>query len=189
MDIYIIRHTTPKIEKGICYGQTNLDLVENYIKEFETIRSQIPNDRIYNVISSPLKRCDLLAQEFDTEVTYDNRLKELNFGNWEMKPWNVIPSEEIDPWMKDFVNIKTPNGESYIQLASRVSDFFEELTLFKSKKDVIIVTHAGPIRSLLAKLLNIPLEKSFSIKIQYGEVFHLKKEESKLKIVSKINIS
>ena len=26
MEIYLVRHTTPNIKKGICYGQTDIDI-------------------------------------------------------------------------------------------------------------------------------------------------------------------
>ena len=187
MDIYLVRHTTPKISKGICYGQSDLDLVDNYSEEFKVVHNKIPENN-YKVISSPLKRCDLLAKTFKDSIVYDNRLKELNFGDWELTPWNDIPKEEIDPWMKDFVNVKVPNGESYVQLASRVHSFFKDLIDSKNNQNTIIVSHAGPIRALLSAILDIPLEKSFSIKIQYGDVFHLKKEDDIIRIVSEIDI-
>lgn len=37
MKIYLIRHTTPHIEKGICYGQTDLDVAETFNNEAEII--------------------------------------------------------------------------------------------------------------------------------------------------------
>ena len=42
MDIYLVRHTTPKIDKGICYVQSDLVLVDSYPEEFKTIKDTIP---------------------------------------------------------------------------------------------------------------------------------------------------
>ncbi len=186
MEIYIIRHTTPNIEKGICYGQTDLSLVNTFPEEFKTIKQQIPNNSHYIIKSSPLKRCALLANYLGSNVVFDDRLKELDFGDWEMQPWNTIPEETLNPWMKDFVNTKVPNGESYINLASRVNNFFEETINLQNEQDLIIVTHAGPMRAFLSSILSIPLEKSFDIKIQYGDVFHLRKEKEVLKLITEI---
>ncbi len=192
MEIYIIRHTTPDIEKGICYGQTNLDLVDTFHEEFKTIKQQIPNNtnnKNYIIKSSPLKRCALLAKHLNTKVLFDDRLKELDFGDWEMKRWNDISEETLNPWMEDFVNIRVPNGESYIDLASRVNGFFEDMIHSQDKQNLIIVTHAGPIRAFLASVLNIPLEKSFNIKIQYGDIFHLKKEGDSWHLISEVKLT
>ena len=181
MDIYIIRHTSPNIEKGICYGQTDIGLANTYKEEFNTIIESIPNLKDFSVISSPLKRCAQLAKQFSNDILFDNRLKELDFGDWEMKSWDAIPKQEIDPWMEDFVNIAVPNGESYTQLALRVNTFFEEIAHSQNNKNLIIITHAGVIRAFLSKLLNIPLKDSFNIKIGYGDIFHLKRENENLK--------
>ncbi|NMH86645.1 alpha-ribazole phosphatase [Flavivirga algicola] len=189
MEIYIIRHTTPNIEKGICYGQTDLDLADTYSKEFKTITQQIPNSKSYLVKSSPLKRCALLANHLNSQVLFDDRLKEFDFGDWEMKRWNDISEETLNPWMEDFVNTRVPNGESYIDLASRVHSFFEDIIYSKDKQNLIIVTHAGPIRAFLASVLNIPLEKSFHIKIKYGAIFHLKREGNSWNLISEINLN
>ncbi|GAA3598665.1 alpha-ribazole phosphatase [Flavivirga amylovorans] len=188
MEIYIIRHTTPNIEKGICYGQSDLDLADSFPEELKTIKQQIPDSKAYHIKSSPLKRCALLANHLGSHVLFDDRLKELDFGDWEMKAWNDISEEALNPWMKDFVNTKVPNGESYVDLASRVNNFFEDIIQSHDEKDLVIVSHAGPIRAFLSSVLDIPLEKSFHIKIQYGDVFHLEKESNSLKLISEIDL-
>ncbi len=186
MEIYLIRHTTPKVEKGICYGQTDLDLAESYSEEFNTIHETLPKGN-YKVYSSPLKRCDVLAKTYSDTITYDDRLKELNFGDWEMQPWDNIPKQDIEPWMEDFVNIIVPNGESYTQLSKRVNDFFSSLIEKNEHQNSIITTHSGVIRAYLAKLLGIPLKDSFNMTINYGDVFKLKKEGNQIKVVSEVN--
>jgi len=188
MDIYIVRHTTPKIEKGICYGQSDLALIDSYLDEFNVILDTIPKGD-YHIISSPLQRCSAFAKAYTSPITYDDRLLELDFGDWELMPWNDIPQKDIEPWMNDFVNVRVPNGESYIDLTTRVYSFFDELIQSEFTQPVIIVTHAGPIRALLAKLLEIPLEKSFRIKVQYGDVIHLKKEDNDIKVITDIPVS
>ena len=186
MEIYVIRHTTPDITKGICYGQSDLDLVKNYNEEFGIVKSKISNTEGFKVISSPLKRCTKLAKSFSDKVIFDERLKELNFGDWELKPWNDIPEKEFNPWMTNFVNLAVPNGESYTELALRVNHFFEELLHSADNKNLIIITHAGPIRAFLANLLKVELKDSFNIKINYGDVFKLKKEDNTFKLLTPI---
>ena len=56
MLIHIIRHTTPDIAKGICYGQTDLALASSFYEERELLTSKLLDsyDAIY---TSPLQRC------------------------------------------------------------------------------------------------------------------------------------
>ena len=53
-----------------------------------------------------------------------DRLMEMNFGDWEMKNWNDIPPEQLNPWMEDFVNIRASNGESFIDYMNESKPFY-----------------------------------------------------------------
>ncbi|MFC5045972.1 alpha-ribazole phosphatase [Aquimarina hainanensis] len=172
MEIYVIRHTTPDIAKGICYGQSDIGVVDTFDQEKENIHRQLPLSEITTVYSSPLLRCKLLAETFQKPVVYDERLKELNFGDWELQSWDAIDQKELKPWMDDFVTTPVPNGESYIALQKRVVSFYQSLPHSSSQK-IIIVSHAGSLRALLSYLQNISLKDSFNIKIAYGDVIQL----------------
>lgn len=170
MEIYLVRHTETVCVKGICYGQADVELMEPYFKQFQEIKRQIPQEAIF--YSSPLKRCTVLADFLSTSnYTTDNRLMEMNFGNWELKSWDDIPSEEIDPWMNDFVNVNVPNGESFVELHDRVLSFIEEKK--EDASSLVIVTHAGVIRSFLCKQMNLDLKDAFSNKVDFGQVIKI----------------
>jgi alpha-ribazole phosphatase len=169
MQVYLIRHTSPDIAPGICYGQSDLALkTELFEAEFKAIQAKIPA-QFSQVYSSPLQRCQQLAQCFCAQPMLDDRLKELNFGQWEMQAWDKIPQHELDPWMANFVNIAPPDGENFQQLYQRNVDFIKQL-LTQNIDNVAIITHAGNIRSWLSFVLGLPLENSFKIKLNYGAV-------------------
>ena len=171
MEILLIRHTTPAIEKGVCYGQSDLHLVDSYRKEFEKVQEEIGVQSFPMIYSSPLLRCSQLANHLSSNVIFDDRIKELDFGHWEMIPWADINQDDLNVWMNDFVNVQVPNGESYVDLQQRSVQFVEEIK--KEQKDSItIITHAGVIRSLWAYANSIPLKKSFDLKLNYGS--HIK---------------
>lgn len=169
MEVYLIRHTTPLIDKGICYGQSDIALAESFHNEARQLIQQIP-ENIDAVYSSSSSRCYKLARLIKSDqVIIDNRLLEMNFGDWEMKNWDEIDKENLDKWMKDFVNVRVPNGENFIDLYKRVCDFIENLNKAGFHK-IAVVTHAGVIRSFISKTLDSPLEKAFEIKVNYCSV-------------------
>lgn len=176
MEIYLIRHTETICEKGICYGQSDVDIAVPFDSIFENILSQLPSEAL--IFSSPLKRCVILAkyiQENIKTISFqeDHRLKEMNFGDWELKPWNDIPPEQLNPWMEDFVKIKVSNGESFIELHERVGDFLAEKKTKKTNSPLVIVTHAGVIRSFLCHHSGLPLKDAFQNKVDFGEVIKI----------------
>ncbi|WP_163398957.1 alpha-ribazole phosphatase [Flavobacterium fluviatile] len=176
MEIYLVRHTETICEKGICYGQSDVDIAEPFDTVFKNILSHLPSEAI--IFSSPLKRCVTLAKYIQNNIktiSYqeDKRLMEMNFGDWEMKMWNDIPPEELNPWMEDFVNIKVSNGESFVELHKRVEGFLIEKKSNNIDFPIIIVAHAGIIRSLLCHHSSLPLRDAFHNKVDFGEVIKI----------------
>ncbi|UXX78081.1 alpha-ribazole phosphatase [Reichenbachiella carrageenanivorans] len=168
MEIYLIRHTTPKIEPGVCYGQSDLALTAQFESESQQVHQNIDKPFDY-IFSSPLKRCTQLANTFETTVQQENRLMELNFGDWEMKKWKSIPQSALNLWMEKYVTQGPPKGESYEQLKSRVVEIFKGI-ISQNRTCTGIITHAGPIRAILSHVLNLSLKDTFTIKIDYGSV-------------------
>ena len=122
------------------------------------------------VYVSPLQRCAKLATYlFEDKYTTDDRLKEMNFGKWEMQDWHDIPTEEITPWMNDYFTVAPPEGESMEQVIRRVKAFLDELNSQPSER-CIIVAHAGVIRIAVGLLLKTPQAEWMSLKVGYGEV-------------------
>ena len=167
MELYLIRHTTPAVAAGICYGQADLDVTETFFQEAACIIRHLPAT-IRKVYSSPLQRCRKLAEYLFPKhpIEYDDRLKEINCGNWELSPWEQIETAHLHRWMNDLADAVIPQGESYRQLYHRVVQFFEELP---HHEPVAVVTHGGVIRSMLAYLKGVQLTESFdAFRIRYG---------------------
>lgn len=172
MEIYLVRHTTPAVEKGICYGQADLDITETFKAEAAEIKQLLP--AAATVYSSPLQRCSKLAAYIynNSPVIYKDDLKELHCGDWELQSWDDIPRHEIDPWMNDFVNVVIPGGESYVQLYERTTTCFTAIAA--AKQVAVVFTHGGVIRSLLSYITATPLLESFAaFKLHYGCVVHI----------------
>ncbi|SHF77438.1 alpha-ribazole phosphatase [Flavobacterium segetis] len=176
MEVYLVRHTETVCEKGICYGQSDLEILEPYDAVFQSVLKQLPQDA--KLYSSPLRRCVALARfvkdslQIDA-IHQDSRLLEMNFGDWELKNWDAIEPEDLNPWMSDFVNVRVPNGESFTDLHLRVSDFMQNELETNGTKPIIIIAHAGVIRSFLCKILNIPLKDAFQNKVDFGAVIKI----------------
>ena len=201
MDIYLVRHTKVAVSQAICYGASDVALDEAvYDAQFAKIKDCVCSLQNTLFYSSPLNRCGKLAEDllsFQNEavalnhskpIIYDDYLKELNFGDWELMPWNDIPAQELNPWMADFVNVKPPNGENFLELSTRVWDFWNKNivsnTLLADK--VVIVSHGGCIRAFLSNILGLPLRNAYRIHLDYGSVSKIKIQSNHL-TVSYIN--
>lgn len=179
MEVHLIRHTTVDVQKGICYGQSDVDVSDTFIQEAAALRLKLDQD--YECIySSPLKRCTLLANQLNLgETRIDSRLKEINFGTWELKEWNDIDSSSLTKWHENIVHFNDYSGESLLVFQYRVQSFLQELLKCKGEK-VMIVTHAGVIRLFYQFVMEFPLENMMKLPVQFGmnHVFEIDKNKS-----------
>jgi alpha-ribazole phosphatase len=173
MDIYLVRHTAVYNPNKLCYGQAEIPLEENFTSDFNWIEENLSHALAINsiVYSSSLRRCTKLATYLSEDnFTVDDQLKELNFGAWELQPWDNINPKQLNPWMADFVNYTVPKGENFIDLASRCLEFWNQIKENEIHENIIVVTHAGVIRSILANILGFPLKNAFDIQIDYSSI-------------------
>jgi alpha-ribazole phosphatase len=158
----LVRHTTPDVEKGICYGQTDLALAGSFAMEAQAVAARlsgmVPG---LPILSSPLMRCRRLAESLGPHEVHP-AFTEMDFGRWEGVSWDAIPRHELDAWAGDFMGARPHGGESVAQLRDRVAAGLESLP-----QDCVIVTHAGVIKAVAA-ILNHP--EGWEIKPAFGEV-------------------
>lgn len=175
MEIYLIRHTQTDTQKGLCYGQTDVSLAENFLDEVRDILKKIPAEAC--VFSSPLTRCTRLARLINDAVILDNRLLEINFGDWENVLFSNIEPEKLHDWTENFIALAPPSGESFTQLCLRVENFWNDLIKLDHER-IVIVTHAGVIRALLAVILQLPPANAFQFNVSLGSIHKLRYENN-----------
>ncbi|MES2911273.1 MAG: histidine phosphatase family protein [Pseudomonadota bacterium] len=159
MKLWLVRHATPLVEAGVCYGQ--LDMQAD-AQATQAAAADLSVTLPLNILaaSSPLQRCRQLAQALtalrpELAFTIDNRLQEMHFGNWENRAWSNVSKSEMDDWTTDFGNYRAgQNGESVSTFMHRVASAFDALP---RHTDVLWVTHAGVIRA--AQLLTQGIRK------------------------------
>lgn len=180
MRITLIRHTALNVEPHICYGQSDVEVAATFETETQALLQKLQGLRFDAIYTSPLQRCQRLARVLHSaldceaeEVRPDDRLKELHFGDWEMVPWDAIPREEFDRWANDYANLAPPNGETFSQMHARAKGFLEDVCAHSYGRSLLVVTHGGLIRALIAEALGLPLKRLFRFAIDHGSVTQL----------------
>lgn len=190
MELFVIRHTEVNNPENLCYGNIEMPLVKNYEKITKKFFDNLPKN-IEKIFSSPSKRCTDLLECMNLEFSKRKELKELDFGDWEGRRWSEINKADLNTWMNDFIYKSPKNGEKMIDLYNRVIDFTKNIFTMNLSK-VLFVTHAGVIRALLSKGLEISLEDTFNIKINHDEIFSFRvnyQKELELSFLQMLNIN
>jgi alpha-ribazole phosphatase len=174
MKLTLIRHTSLQIEPGICYGQSDIDVAVSFADELARTQAKLTDIAFDAIYCSPLQRCVKLAEALNLgEPTLDSRLKELHFGDWEMQAWDDIPRDIFDDWAHDYANKAPPNGETFSQLQQRGIHFLDEILSKHVGENILVISHGGLIRALLAHVLNMELKGLFRFTIDHGSVTQL----------------
>ncbi|WP_009908601.1 histidine phosphatase family protein, partial [Burkholderia thailandensis] len=137
-----------------------------------------PAARASRVWSSPLARCAnvarVLADDMRVPVEIDSRLREIDFGAWEMRSWDAIGCDALDRWSADLMHSREHGGESAAQFVARVRPALAALAASASASWV--VTHAGVMRALASHALDVPLEALLARPIAMGGIVWLRRD-------------
>ncbi len=196
MHLFLIRHTAVGVS-GICYGHHDVPLADTFAAEAAATLARLPADVLAApdliVYASPATRCRLLAEALAPNpaiLQFDERLRELHFGDWEGQPWDAIPRPELDRWSADYERLAPPNGETFGAMRHRLAGFLADLAAHAdgaapdATSPVLVFTHGGAIRALLGAVLEFPLANAFRLTIDYGSLTRLRYAHGRWQVLS-----
>ena len=167
---YVVRHGETAQNLRMTYlGTQDEPLTENGVRQAGRVAEALSQLSVELVISSPFRRAaDTAGQICDgcgVELRLDSRLAEGSFGRWEGYTRDEVLNLGTDDaalllrWEKD-ASCSPPGGESIESVQRRVAGLIEELRSTYSGRSVVLVSHVGPIKALLATVLEIPLQST-----------------------------
>lgn len=139
---YFVHTTTIQNEKEIAAGWTPGELSEIGIKQAIELGKIKSTTKFNAIISSDLKRAidtAKLAFKDKYKIISDNRLREINYGEFTNKPLAQFRSNRIY-----YVTNPFPSGESYKDVEKRILGFLTFLKKDYSGNHVAIVAHHAP---------------------------------------------
>jgi alpha-ribazole phosphatase/probable phosphoglycerate mutase len=172
--IDIIRHGEPLGGKRY-RGQIDDPLSD---KGWQQMRDAVADYNPWQVIvTSPLVRCAAFAEELanrhDIPLEFEDRLKEIRWGQWE----GSTPAElnSADPLtvaraMRDPLQHRPSDAEDINAFRQRIVDAWQDIAAKHRGKHVLIVAHAGVVRAVLTHLLQIPVENMFRIHVANASI-------------------
>ena len=129
MKVYIVRHTSVVLDGNhVCYGFSDIDVRPTFREEATLTRQALEGLSFDGVFSSPLRRARKLATFCGyPDPIVDDRLKEMNFGEWEGKLWSdIIIDQGTQEFFLRYIDHPTPGGESLRMQYDRVRSFLME---------------------------------------------------------------
>ncbi len=173
MEIIFVRHGESELNKrGVFCGWTDSPLTLKGIEQAHEVSRKLKDETIDRIISSDLDRCyktaEIINKNHKSEIELNSELKELNFGQWEGLSYEDICNKypkESKRWQEDHNYYKVPMGESLDEMYKRVNNAFEVIKKGQGKERILIISHAGVIRSILSKEISGGIKDYWKFKI------------------------
>ena len=177
---FLVRHGETAENARMRYlGTRDEPLTENGMRQALHVADALSQIPIAAIISSPMRRAADTAAPIQkacgVELRLDRRLAEGSFGRWEgLSRAEVLElgnpdAELLARWESD-PSCAPPGGESINDVQKRVIRLVEELKEEFAGSSVVLVSHVGPIKALLAAALGVSPQVSRRLFLDPGTI-------------------
>jgi broad specificity phosphatase PhoE len=151
--LYLVRHgRTAANAGGRLQGRIDLPIDDVGRSQAAALRSLVTN--VDRLICSPSLRARQTAEVFGVEPELDDRWLEMDYGDFDGMPMLDVPRDQWGKWVSD-IDFRPPNGETLREMGSRVHGACDELREAAREQDVVVVSHATPIKAAMAWALGV----------------------------------
>ncbi|HYC59672.1 MAG TPA: histidine phosphatase family protein [Thermoanaerobaculia bacterium] len=161
MAVILVRHPET-VDPRLISGHSDVAVAPHALATLDSLAASLP--RVRHIVSSDLSRCRVLAEavaaQRGVECIYDVRWREQTFGAWDGKRWDEVDGRE---YLEQWITATPPGGESIVDVQTRVI-----AALADAGHDTLVVTHAGPIRCVLAIVCGLSIADAFAVPIPFG---------------------
>lgn len=182
--LWLLRHgaTDWNLAGQLC-GQHDVPLAAEGRAQARWAARRLQSEQISRVYASDLvraKQTAAIVMRSHSEpgtLHVDAAWREASFGEWEGLTFAQI-AEHYGPqpgFFADPLHYTPPAGEPFSQLVQRVQAAFADLMQTaandpESAGDILLVSHAGPLRVLLCTILGLPFERQWQLRLNHGSL-------------------
>ena len=176
--IIFVRHGhTKETEAGKLYTDHHSLLTERGLEQAQNAAAWLKNETVELLLCSEAARvagsAAIIGKAIGLQAQIINGLNEQHVGDWEGRTYLEI--KKADPelyksWSQDPIRNRAPNGESIEDVYSRVKSDIHDLIRNYTGKKLVLVSHAGVIRSALVAALGMPLDNFWRLSIPTGSI-------------------
>lgn len=155
--IDLLRHGSVE-GKAALYGRTDVPLSPTGYRQM--LSHMAAFQTVDKIISSPLTRClsgaQAISQQVNRSVTPLSSLQECDFGDLDGVPFDALRSQwpKLEAFWQQPAKATLPQAETLNAFHHRVLSGWQQI-LTQQAKHLLVVSHGGVIRQILAHLLGI----------------------------------
>jgi broad specificity phosphatase PhoE len=192
---WMIRHAlVEENARATLYGVMDVELCPHTLIEqapiYAALAQRLP--RPAHWVVTPLMRTRRTAEAIfaagypRAEWHTEPGLIEQNLGDWQGLPHADLPKKLRIPahafWPIGGME-RPPNGETFAEVIGRVGPVMEDLARRHAGEDVIVVSHGGTIRGVVAHALGIGADNALHLSVANVSLTRLERHDAGWKVV------
>lgn len=173
----LLRHGETELGGGLRGSLDDALTATGWAQMRAAVLQQGPWDRL---VSSPLQRCARFAEELgerlNLPMSLEKDLQELHFGAWEGQSAAALmetDAEGLGLFWADPYGFTPPDGEPVSDFSHRVLGAVARLHQAYAGQHVLLISHGGVMRLLLAQARGLPREQLLNVEVGHGGLFRL----------------
>ena len=190
--IIFLRHAQAENNtKRILAGRTEgVPLTKTGIEQAERIAKYLAPIDISAIYSSPIERArhtaEFVAKNCSLEeVVIDERLTEIDMGKFTRMNYDDMFAKYGNIFLKFYENdpvISEHEVETFPDVQKRVLDMVDHVLKKHNNENVILVTHMDPIKSMLAKVMNLVPQTLFELIVANASLTIITEQDKKFSL-------
>ncbi|HBC92134.1 MAG TPA: alpha-ribazole phosphatase [Pelotomaculum sp.] len=176
--VYLIRHGETEWNNTMKFqGATDIPLSERGRRQAVSLGKRLAALKLDAFYASDLVRAretaTIISSRHGMSIETIPALRELNFGAWEgltIAEIQKLFANELEQWWENPFSIRIPGGETYNELIERSVNAIKEIVARHSDGRIAVVSHGGPIRSIVGSVLEMDLGKYWRLGLHNGSL-------------------
>ena len=166
--LYLVRHgRTEANAAGRLQGRIDLPIDDVGRAQAAAVTTVV--SKVDRVVCSPSLRTRQTAEVFGVEPELDDRWLEMDYGDFDGVAMADVPPDMWAEWITN-ADFRPPGGESLQEMGNRVFAACDDLLEAARTSDIVVVSHATPIKAAMAWALGVDVTITWRSQIDQASI-------------------
>jgi broad specificity phosphatase PhoE len=169
--IAFVRHGETNVNReGRLQGRSDAPLSDVGAAQAAALAAGLASSPVKRVLSSPLQRAlataEAIANVHGLTVERDERLIELDYGEWDNLSLRAVPADAWTTWRSDS-DFAPPGGERLTDVSDRMQSFMADVPIDDL---VVAVSHVSPIKAAVCIALEVDVRATWNMHLELASL-------------------
>jgi len=175
--VIFVRHgQTEANRNGVLLGRLDPPLNDAGREQAAAVGARVARFEPARIVTSPLVRAmetaEIVAAPLGLAVDVDDRLIEVDYGEYDGLPLAELPEDLVWKWRND-AEFAPPGGESLASVGKRMGEYTSDALDALAGGPVVAVSHVSPIKAAVLWALGLPDLYAWRLRLDNASITRL----------------